>query len=147
LRALLRKIQPEARDREAYFIHFDDASDLARSDPSFSTPTMTEIKVSFRKTAPSLEKALKAFEVVLGAFYPNGKVTLKSQGPFQIQQMTAHEAIFEVRPAETGMLYYHYVMVPLAAGGELEFLLVADSSRHTARATTFKQILGSLQVR
>jgi hypothetical protein len=147
LRDILRTLQDSAKDNEAVLIHLEDAFDAAHRHPSFSTRTMTEIKVTFGKNAPGLKEMSEAFGAYLRAKYQNGRVTLTSQGPFQIPQMTAYAWSFEVRPVEGGMLHYDVVVVSVAAGEQLGFTLVADSSRYTARAATFRRILGSLRVR
>lgn len=147
LRALLRAVQDSAKDNEAVIIHLEDAFDAAHRHPSFSTRTMTEIKVTFGKNASGLKEMSEAFGAYLRAKYQKGRVTLTSQGPFQIPQMMAYVWSFEVRPVEGGMLHYDVVVVSVAAGEQLGFTLVADSSRYTARMATFRRILGSLRVR
>jgi hypothetical protein len=108
---------------------------------------MTEIKVDFAKKAANPREMGEAFGKLLGIMHGNERVRLKSQGPLEIREMTAYEAVFEVRPQPAGLLYYDVVVCPVAAGGELTFVLVVDSSRYTARAPEFKRILRTLQVR
>jgi len=149
LRDFLKSLQRVAKDEEAVIMHLQDAYDVAHRDPSLSTHTPTKITVSLSKKEMDPQKFLEAMDAFINAYYTAnvlGTVKRKSQYSFQIHQMTAHEAVFEIRPKEGGMLYQHMVAVPIPAGRLLLFKLEVDSSRYNARVKTFRQMLGSLRI-
>jgi hypothetical protein len=144
LRDILSSAQAESKDKEAVMIHLKDAYDVAHTDLSFTTRTLTEILVTLGSPGAKATSLENAYETVLRIYGPSG-VTRKSGATFRIHQMMAHEAIFEERPEQGGMLYHDFVAVPLPSGELLTFLLRVDSSRYAARARTFRQIVASLK--
>lgn len=148
LRSLLKSIQTGARNKEAAFIHFEDAYNASQNHPSFSTQTLTEIIVSFKRNPNEKElssldwtQTWEAYPFVLKLDYTGAKVDLVSQNSFGVGKYMAREAVFRIRPATGGTLYESMIIFPMSSVGQLIFRLKVDSSQHNSRLAEMRQMV------
>jgi len=150
IKGILSWLKEAAKNKEAALIHLEDAYLAAQRDASFSTRTLTEIVVILQQkrnptTASEWQKLWEGFLAVLPDEYPGSKVTLVEQDSFQVGQGYAVEAVFRVRQSTGGTLYETWTIVPLSPSGRLAFRLRADSSRHSQRRASMRQMVQSLR--
>ena len=142
-----------AKDCDAKLWHYPDLQSFANEPSSFTTSTITAIRVEVGPSFGAIEFTAADMKYFFQVFAdgmrnkapPAASVTSLETKSFFVDNRSAYETTFRIDRPKQGRYYVVLVLVPLRDGALHQFTLDVDSSRFPARRGEFRSMLRTLR--